>query len=186
MRTAEQLRYLILAAQREGNRVLQALLTELDLTPAQSEALGLISDHGPLALSELGDMLVCDSGTNPSRIVNRLVAAGLVERHPGKQDRRQIRLSASRLGASTAERVRRIEGRLYDSIDAAVSDADQQVLIRALGRLTEHSPAGESLHKRLAAEYPADSGDDPLVAEVLEDAEEHGFGFDIVVEPGPA
>ncbi|MET7672465.1 hypothetical protein [Micromonospora luteifusca] len=35
--------------------------------------LRIIGDHGPLALRELGDMLVCDTGTSPSRILDRLV-----------------------------------------------------------------------------------------------------------------
>ena len=82
MRTAEQLRYLILATQREGNRQLSAMLSEIGVTPAQSEALRIIADHGPLALGALGDMLVCDTGTSPSRIVDRLVAAGLVQKPP--------------------------------------------------------------------------------------------------------
>ena len=75
MRRAEQIRYLILAAQREGNRQLSSALAQLGLTPAQSEALRILDDHGPLALKRLGDMLVCDTGTSPSRIVDRLVAA---------------------------------------------------------------------------------------------------------------
>ena len=66
MRRAEQIRYLILAAQREGNRQLSAALAQLGLTPAQSEALRILEDHGPLALKQLGDMLVCDTGTSPS------------------------------------------------------------------------------------------------------------------------
>jgi DNA-binding MarR family transcriptional regulator len=77
LRTAEQLRYLILAAQREGNRQLTVMLSEIGVTQAQSEALRVIADHGPLALKELGDMLVCDTGTSPSRIVDRLVAKRL-------------------------------------------------------------------------------------------------------------
>ena len=48
---------------------LTRLEKEIGVTPAQSEALRIIADHGPLALGELGDMLVCDSGASPSRIV---------------------------------------------------------------------------------------------------------------------
>lgn len=83
-----------LAAQREGNRLLAIMLSEVGLTPAQSEALRIIAYHGLLALKELGDMLVCDTGTNPSRIVDCLVAANLVHRAVGDQDRRMLRLAA--------------------------------------------------------------------------------------------
>jgi DNA-binding MarR family transcriptional regulator len=152
MRTAEHVRYLILAAQREGNRLLMAFLSEIDLTPAQSEALRIIADHGPLALKELGDMLVCDSGTNPSRIVDRLVAAGLVQRDAGEHDRRQIRLTVTPQGTEKAARVRGIEDQIYDAIDGALSADDTQALIRALRVLTRDTPAGAALDKRLAAE----------------------------------
>ena len=154
MRTAEQVRYLILAAQREGNRQLMALLSEIDLTPAQSEALRIIADHGPLALKELGDMLVCDSGTSPSRIVDRLVAAGLVNRVAGEHDRRQIRLTVTAEGGDRATRVRGIEDRLYEAIDGALSADDTQTLIRILRVLTGGSPARAALEKRLDAEEP--------------------------------
>ena len=152
MRTAEHLRYLILAAQREGNRQLTVFLSRIGLTPAQSEALRIVADHGPLALKELGDMLVCDTGTSPSRIVDRLVAAGLVQREVGEHDRRQVRLTATAEGRERAAQVQGIEDQLYDAIDGAVSAADAEVLARTLGALTHGSPAGGALEKRLAAE----------------------------------
>jgi DNA-binding MarR family transcriptional regulator len=152
VRTAEQVRYLILAAQREGNRILMALLSEIDLTPAQSEALRIIADHGPLALKELGDMLVCESGTSPSRIVDRLVAAGLVHRNAGEHDRRQVRLTVTPEGNDRAAAVRGIEDRLYDVIDSTLSPDDAEAVLRVLRALTRDSPAGAALEKRLAAE----------------------------------
>jgi DNA-binding MarR family transcriptional regulator len=152
LRTAEHVRYLILAAQREGNRVLMALLSEIDLTPAQSEALRIVADHGPLALKELGDMLVCDSGASPSRIADRLVAAGFVHREASEHDRRQVRLTITPQGKDRAARVRGIEDQLYDSIDSALNADDTQALVRVLRVLTRDSPAGAAFEKRLAAE----------------------------------
>ena len=152
MRRAEQIRYLILAAQREGNRQLSAALAQLGLTPAQSEALRILEDHGPLALKQLGDMLVCDTGTSPSRIVDRLVAAGLVHRDAGEHDRRQVRLAVTQLGAEKSVQVRAIEDQLYDAIDGAMNDSDASVLLRVLLSLTNGSPAGTALENRLAAE----------------------------------
>lgn len=152
MRTAEHLRYLVLAAQREGNRQLATLMAQIGLTPAQSEALRIIADHGPLALKDLGAMLVCDSGTSPSRIVDRLVADGLVQRDTDEHDRRQLRLAATPQGAERAAQVRAIEDGLYDAIDAALTPDDAAALFRVLGALTHGSPAGSALHNRLAAE----------------------------------
>ncbi|MEV6842930.1 MarR family transcriptional regulator [Actinoplanes sp. NPDC051411] len=152
MRTAEQLRYLILAAQREGNRRLTVMLSEIGVTPAQSEALRIIADHGPLALRELGDMLVCDTGQSPSRIVDRLVAVGLVERTVGEHDRRQVRLTLTAAGRDRARRVAEIENRLYDLLDHAVEGTDVGAFIAFLSAFTHQSPAGLALDRRLAAQ----------------------------------
>ena len=152
MRTAEQLRYLILATQREGNRQLSAMLSEIGVTPAQSEALRIIADHGPLALGELGDMLVCDTGASPSRIVDRLVAAGLVQRTPSEHDRRQVRLTLTPQGRDKANRVAEIENQLYDLLDRASEGTDIDAFIAFLHAFTRQAPAGLALANRLAAE----------------------------------
>jgi MarR family transcriptional regulator, organic hydroperoxide resistance regulator len=152
VRTAERLRYLILAAQREGNRQLSAWLSEIDVTPAQSEALRIIADHGPLALGELGDMLVCDSGASPSRIVDRLAAAGLVRRSPGEHDRRQVRLTLTPQGRDKARRVAEIENQLYDQLDHASDGTDIDAFLTFLHGFTRQAPAGLALANRLAAE----------------------------------
>src|SRR5204862_2497912 len=73
MTPAEELRYLILALQREGNRLLAAGLRALELTPSQAETLRVLADHQPLTLTGLGELLVCETGDNPSRLVDRLV-----------------------------------------------------------------------------------------------------------------
>jgi DNA-binding MarR family transcriptional regulator len=152
VRTAEQLRYLILATQREGNRQLSAMLSEIGVTPAQSEALRIIADHGPLALGELGDMLVCDTGTSPSRIVDRLVAAGLVQRTPSEHDRRQVRLTLTPQGRDKANHVAEIENQLYDLLDRASEGTDIDAFIAFLHAFTRQAPAGLALANRLAAE----------------------------------
>jgi MarR family len=96
MREVQELRYLILALQREGHRLFAARLRPLGLTPAQAETLTMLAVRQPLTLGGLGDLLVCDSGASPSRLVERLVAAGLVRREAEAADRRQILLSLTR------------------------------------------------------------------------------------------
>ncbi|MET7990226.1 MarR family transcriptional regulator [Amycolatopsis sp. NPDC005232] len=152
MRRAEQLRYLILAAQREGNRQLTARLAEIGVTPAQSEVLRILAGHGPMALRELGEMLVCDTGASPSRIVDRLVGAGLVERTASEQDRRQVRLELTKTGRDKAERVAEIEDQLYDQLDRAAKGTDVEAFLEFLKKFTQESPAGRAFENRLAAE----------------------------------
>src|SRR6185369_17301991 len=109
MRPVEELRYLILAVQREGNRQLAQALRPHGITPSQAEVLRLLQERQPLTLSGLGELLVCESGTNPSRLVDRLVAAGLVSRVAGEHDRRQVELTLTPHGTRVAAQITSIE-----------------------------------------------------------------------------
>ncbi|MER7536586.1 MarR family winged helix-turn-helix transcriptional regulator [Streptomyces sp. NPDC097704] len=100
MRKAEHLRFAILAAQREGDRLLIQALKPHGITPSQAEVLRLLQQHGTLSLNGLGQLLVCESGTNPSRPVERVVAAGLVERRTDAEDRRYLQLSLTPEGGA--------------------------------------------------------------------------------------
>jgi hypothetical protein len=59
----EELRYLGLAAQREGNRILTEGVQPQGPTMAQAVALWVLHEWEPLALIELGSLLVCEQGT---------------------------------------------------------------------------------------------------------------------------
>jgi MarR family transcriptional regulator, organic hydroperoxide resistance regulator len=151
MRQAELVRYLVLAAQREGSRRLTRDLRAIRLTPSQSEVLRILGDHGPLSLTGLGELLVCESGRNPSRLVDRLVGAGLVERVVAADDRRQVTLSLTRTGREMEAAVCAVEERLYADLDAACVGVDLQPIIEGLRRLSAGEPAGDALEKRIAA-----------------------------------
>ncbi len=152
MRPAELVRFSILAAQREGNRWLSRALHELGLTPSASEVLRILGDDGPLTLSGVGELLVCESGTNPSRLVDRLVEAGLVAREPAPRDRRQVQLSLTTEGRAVEARVREVEATLYSRIDAALEGVDAGPVIELLRRLSEGQPSGHALANRVGAE----------------------------------
>ncbi len=152
MRTAERVRYAVLAAQREGNRWLAAELRQLALTPSQAEVLRVLGDHAPLSLSGLGSLLVCESGTNPSRLVDRLVEAGLVSRtSPDSGDRRQVSIELTREGRALEVQVDQIEQRLYAALDRIGSPEQLATLLELLERLIAGRPAGTALAARIAA-----------------------------------
>jgi DNA-binding MarR family transcriptional regulator len=152
MRTAEKIRYLALAVQREGNRQLTIALRPLGLTPSQAEALRILGDHAPMTLTDVGRMLVCEAGTNPSRIVDRLVDAGFVDRVSDPDDRRRVTLRLTAAGDVAEGHVREIEDQLYDRLDAVFADSDSAVLIAQLERLVSGSPSGTALAERISAE----------------------------------
>lgn len=148
MRSAEELRYLILAAQREGNRLLGQALRPLGLTPSQAEVLRVLQDHGTLTLNALGELLVCESGNSPSRLVDRLVAVGLVDRNVATHDRRHIELSVTNEGARLCRRVAEIEEKLYQSIDAAAEGRDLGQIQGFLWDFVRDLPAGQAIARR--------------------------------------
>lgn len=148
MRAAEELRYLILALQREGNRLLAADLRPLGLTPAQAEALDVLAAHQPLTLSGLGELLVCESGTNPSRIVDRLVSSGLVQRDTDPEDRRHVLLSLTTQGRKLAKRVAVVEDRLHETLDGLIAGRPTAPTLALLRALAANFPAGQALDRR--------------------------------------
>lgn len=149
MRNAEHLRFAILAAQREGNRLLIQALRPHGITPSQAEVLRLLQQHGTLTLNGLGQLLVCESGTNPSRLVERVVTAGLVERRTDDADRRYLQLSLTPEGERLATEVAGIEEFLYAAMDAACEGLDTDAMLTFLHRFIDPLPSGEALNKRL-------------------------------------
>jgi len=144
--SVDEVRYLILAAQREGSRQFAAWLREHDLTPAQAEVLEVLHDHQPLTLAELGRLMVCEAGS-PSRLVDALVRRGLVAREPGSRDRRAVALTLTPTGRSMldstsgADVVRQI-------ITDRLGSADLDQLAALLRRLLAGTPAEAAITAR--------------------------------------
>lgn len=162
MRQAELLRYLVLAAQREGNRRLSRELRAIGLTPAQSEVLRILGDHAPLSLTGLGVLLVCENGTNPSRLVDRLVGAGMIERAVDDDDQRHLTLALTPAGRAAEAAVRGVEDRLYADLDTATAGLDLHPVIDTLRRLSAGQLAGAALQHRLT--YASDRAETPVAA----------------------
>ncbi|TDD12323.1 MarR family transcriptional regulator [Nonomuraea deserti] len=148
MRPAEELRYLILAAQREGNRLLGQALRPLGITPSQAEVIRVLQQHGPLTLNGLGELLVCESGNSPSRLVDRLVTLGLVRRDVAANDRRHIDLSLTEEGSARVRQITEIEERLYESIDAAAEGRELGEILAFLRAFVGGLPAGQAVARR--------------------------------------
>lgn len=149
MERAEEIRYLFLAVQREGNRFFAERLSELALTPSQAEVLRVLQDYQPLSLVGLGELLVCETGS-PSRLVNGLVEAGLVERTTSPTDRRMVTLTLTDKGQAMAARVRGIEAEMEALIHQILETATSSVpeMMELLWKFVEGRPAGEALARR--------------------------------------
>ena len=147
----EELRYLILAVQREGNRLLADALRPLHLTPSQAEVLRVLQDHEPLSLIALGDLLVCETGS-PSRLVQGLVEAGLIERIPSATDKRMVTLTLTGKGEELAAKVANIESQFYEAFTGIVNGTPLPDMLGLLWRVVEGRPAGMALARRIGME----------------------------------
>ncbi|HEY4386327.1 MAG TPA: MarR family transcriptional regulator [Ktedonobacteraceae bacterium] len=148
MQPIEELRYLILAAQREGGRMLAEALRPLNLTAAQAEVLRVLQDHQPLSLVALGELLICESGS-PSRLVNGLVEAGLVARIPSPLNGRKVILTLTPDGLAKAAQVHSLEDDVYRTLAEQFIDAPLPAIITVLRKFVEGRPAGDALARRI-------------------------------------
>ena len=149
----EELRYRVLAIQRDGNRQLAALLRPLGVTPAQAEVLRVLADaESPLTVKQVGELLVCEPGS-PSRLVASLVKAGLVSRGAHPDDARASELALTAEGKRTATKVRDVEELLYGVLRAQLgSQRTVEDAVRLARRLTGDGASAAALNRRLGAD----------------------------------
>src|SRR3712207_9474824 len=95
----------------------------LGLTGAQADALTVIRHAQPISLRELGELLIAEAG-HPSRLVDRLVSQGLVERREAPEDRRRIVLSLTPDGRRLERRAERASQELLELGSALLGDRD--------------------------------------------------------------
>jgi DNA-binding MarR family transcriptional regulator len=117
------------------------------LTHTQVWVLGTIASRGPLGLSEVAEI----ERLNPtmlSRIVGKLVDAGLVSRLADPDDGRAARVEATRAGVKLYDQRRRERSALFARRVAVLPETDAQTLLAAL-------PALEALVHASPAQQPA-------------------------------
>jgi DNA-binding MarR family transcriptional regulator len=148
MERADELRYLILAAQREGSRLFAEQIRPLGLTPSQAEVLSVLYEVQPLSLIELGSRLVCETGS-PSRLVDGLVKAGLVERIASSTDQRKVSLTLTPAGEQLHAQVAVVEQQFSKLVSSWGEQADVEAVMRALWQFVRDLPAGRALARRL-------------------------------------
>lgn len=150
MQRAEEFRYLILAAQREGDRILTEVLRPFDLTSSQFEVLRVLQECQPLSLTALGDLLVCESGS-PSRLVNGLVEATLINRVPSTTDARMVTLTLTPSGEQLLSQASAAEAALYEFMLRTLDESSLAACSAVLWRFITGRPAGEALARRIRA-----------------------------------
>jgi MarR family transcriptional regulator, organic hydroperoxide resistance regulator len=138
-------------AVKAGQRVLERWTNEamrpLGLTAAQAEAITVIGQAGPLSLKELGELLIAEAG-HPSRLVDRLVESGWVERRAADEDRRRVVLSLTDEGWDLEKRVATAREGVLEAGRELLGDRDIEPLLEALRELIELTPYAHLIARR--------------------------------------
>jgi MarR family transcriptional regulator, organic hydroperoxide resistance regulator len=152
MDRSEELRYLILAAQREANRALSVALRPYGLTTAQAEAVDVLRKaKRPLTVKQIGERLICEHGS-PSRLMSTLVEKGLVERLPTKDDGRLTLLRLTARGRAAAARMTEAKQQIDGAIAPILEQHDVDAALGLLRSLVGELPAGRALARRIGDE----------------------------------
>ena len=142
-----ELALLVKAGQREFERMANEAMQPLGLTGAQADALSVISVAGPLSLKDLGGLLIAEAG-HPSRLVDRLVEAGLVERREGRGDRRSIELSLTAKGRRLEKRAAAARQQLIEAGHALIGESDLEQALAVLRELARFSAYAGLIDRR--------------------------------------
>jgi MarR family transcriptional regulator, organic hydroperoxide resistance regulator len=135
------------AAQRELERRQNEAMRPLGLTAAQADALLVIGQAGPLSLNELGDLLIAEAG-HPSRLVDRLVEADLVQRRPANDDRRRVELSLTPRGRRLQKRIVAARESVLELGHALVGDRDLEPTLDLFREMLKVTPFAELIERR--------------------------------------
>jgi DNA-binding MarR family transcriptional regulator len=105
-----------------------------DLSPVQLRALTVLQETPRANLNDLASAMGVTVSTT-SRLVDRLVAAGLVDRKPSAQTRREITLTLTRTGRNRLQRYDRLRLAEIRACLDAVPPADRDSVVTALHQL---------------------------------------------------
>jgi DNA-binding MarR family transcriptional regulator len=135
------------AGQRVFERWANEAMRPLGLTGSQADALTVLRQAGPLSLKELGELLIAEAG-HPSRLVDRLVEAGLVERREAGEDRRRVVLSLTSKGRKLEQQAAEARQLIVETTSQLFGDDDVEPVLALVRKLLAKTPYGELIARR--------------------------------------
>lgn len=144
----EELRYLIKAAEKEGENNYRKMLAGLEITPSQNEVLKILRRSDGLSVSEIGELLICGSDS-PSRVIQRLVLKGLVEKRTDQKDTRKTLLYLTKSGLDLLGKTDEVEKEFNQSIATIFSrPTDIDLFIQVLNKQVSGTKSHEQIENR--------------------------------------
>jgi MarR family transcriptional regulator, organic hydroperoxide resistance regulator len=148
------------AGARELDRRIGDLMRPLGLTAQQADALYVIGQAEPLSLKELGDLLIAESG-HPSRLVDRLVEAGFVERVGAADDRRRIVLTLMPAGRRVEKKIHANRKDFFVFARSLMKDVDVNPTLDLFRELLQYSDYKDLIERRRELEDQVRSSSSP-------------------------
>ncbi|GGL87858.1 MarR family transcriptional regulator [Curtobacterium citreum] len=117
-----------------------------DVTVPQFRLIVLVVSLGPTRSGDLADRLAVGPSTL-TRNVDRLVAGGWVERRPGADNRREVRIAATDRGRALVDEVTERRRRELEAIVAGMPEQDRVVAVAGMAafRRAMGEPAPEEV-----------------------------------------
>jgi MarR family transcriptional regulator, organic hydroperoxide resistance regulator len=134
------------AAQRALEQLTNEAMKPLGVTGPQADAITVIGQAEPLSLKELGELLIAEAG-HPSRLVDRLVEAGLVDRRTG-EDRRRVELSLTSKGRRLEKRILAAREQIRELALEVLGNRDIEPTLELLRHMLQVSPLAGVIDRR--------------------------------------
>jgi DNA-binding MarR family transcriptional regulator len=109
-------------------------LAPWDIAPSHSRALGVLTRHGAMRLSELSDRLHI-AARSTTEVVDGLQDRGLVERRPDPQDRRATLVALTEEGTHVGQAIRSSRDAEAEAYFSVLSEAERTDLTGILRKL---------------------------------------------------
>jgi len=127
---------------------------DYNITPVQYAALVAIKERPGVDATRLSALIAFDRSTI-GNVIERLEARGLLTRQAGAEDRRQKLLFLSGAGEQLLVAVMPLVARVQERILAPLTEAEREIFVRLLDRLTEVNNDVTSAPLRRIAEVAA-------------------------------
>lgn len=118
----------------------------LELSRAQWRVIGHLSRTDGLTQTQLAELLEMERAPLGT-LVDKLEAAGLVERRADKNDRRVNRVFVTTAGSEILPMIREQAGQLLPQITAGLNEAEFNILIKALQTIKKNLLASREASK---------------------------------------
>jgi DNA-binding MarR family transcriptional regulator len=136
MRAEDCIFFQLAKAAQTGSRFWSQKVAALNVTATQAMVLRFLFDRDEVNSSELGSRTELDSATLTG-ILDRLEAAGIIERRPNPTDRRAIHIHLTEKGRGAAKEISRLVGVANTEFLWGLNPSEEKELRRLLDKVRQ-------------------------------------------------